>query len=74
MSHPFWLARPRSDGGSDFVNFLPGRDAVEIREGSHLPPQMPLLKRRWRLAPAEAEACRQQLLQEAGFHRCEPLF
>jgi hypothetical protein len=35
---------------------------------------MPLLKRRWRLAPAEAEACRQQLLQEAGFHRCEPLF
>jgi hypothetical protein len=35
---------------------------------------MPLLKRRWRLAPAEAEACRQQLVQEAGFHRCEPLF
>ena len=74
MSTPCWLARPRSDGGSDFVNFLPGRDGVEIREGSHLPPQMPLLKRRWHLAPAEAEACRQQLVQEAGFHRCEPLF
>jgi hypothetical protein len=74
MSHPFWLARPRSDGGSDFVNFLPGHDRVEIREGSHLPPQMPLLKRRRHLAPAEAEACRLQLLQEAGFHRCEPLF
>jgi hypothetical protein len=39
-----------------------------------LPPQMPLLKRRWRLAPAEAEACRQQLLQEAGFRRSDPLF
>lgn len=74
MSTTSWLARRRSDGGSDFVNFLPGHDGVEIREGSHLPPQMPLLKRRWRLAPAEAEACRQQLLQEAGFHRCEPLF
>ena len=74
MSHPFWLARPRSDGGSDCVKFLPGLDGVEIREGSHLPPQMPLLKRRWRLAPAEAEACRQQLLQEAGFRRSDPLF
>lgn len=74
MSTPFWLSRPRSDGGSDFVNFLPGGDGVEMREGSHLPPQMPLLKRRSRLAPAEAEACRQRLLQEAGFHRCEPLF
>ncbi|MFO0032242.1 MAG: hypothetical protein ACK54Z_08290 [Cyanobacteriota bacterium] len=56
------------------MKFLPGHDGVEIREGSHLPPQMPLLKRRWRLAPAEAEACRQQLLQEAGFERSEPLF
>jgi hypothetical protein len=74
MPNPLWLARPRSDGGSDFVNFLPGLDVVEIREGSHLPPQMPLLKRRWRLAPAEAEACRQRLVQEAGFHRSEPLF
>ena len=74
MSHPCWQARPRSDGGSDFVKFLPGHHGVEIREGSHLPPQMPLLKRRWRLAPADAEACQLQLLQEAGFHRSEPLF
>jgi hypothetical protein len=74
MSKPFWLTRPRSDGGSDFVNFLPGNDGVEIREGSHLPPQMPLLKHRRRLGPAEAEACQRQLLQEAGFHRSEPLF
>ena len=78
MARPLWLVRPRNDGGCDYVNFVPGSSpgsaAVEMREGSHLPPQMPLLKRRWRLAPAEAEACRLQLLHEAGFHRCEPLF
>jgi hypothetical protein len=75
----FWLVRPRSDGGSDYVNFVPsptGPEAplVEIREGSHLPPQMPLLKRRRRLGAAEAEACRRHLQQEAGFHHSEPLF
>jgi hypothetical protein len=75
----FWLVRPRSDGGSDFVSFrssLPGPEAplVEVREGSHLPPQMPLLKRRRHLAVAEAEACRRQLQREEGFHHSEPLF
>ena len=77
-SQPLWLVRPRSDGGSDYVNFVPsptGPDAplVEIREGSHLPPQMPLLKRRRRLAAAEAAACRRHLQQEAGFHHSDPL-
>jgi len=48
--------------------------AVEIREGSHLPPQMPLLKRRRCLAIEEAEACRRRLQQEAGYQRSEPLF
>ncbi|MFM7086450.1 MAG: hypothetical protein ACKOXO_05600 [Cyanobium sp.] len=76
---PLWLVRPRSDGGSDYVRFVPfagGADAplVEVREGSHLPPQMPLLKRRLRLAPAEAEACRRQLQQEAGYRCSDPLF
>jgi hypothetical protein len=74
-----WLVRPRSDGGCDYVSFMPappGPDTplVEIREGSHLPPQMPLLKSRRRLAAAEAEACRRHLQQEAGFHHSEPLF
>lgn len=78
-SQPIWLVRPRSDGGSDYVNFVPaqpgtGRRLVEIREGTHLPPQMPLLKRRRRLGAAEAEACRRHLQQEAGFHHSEPLF
>jgi hypothetical protein len=74
---PLWLVRPRSDGGSDYVNFQldPGSsDRVEVREGSHLPPQMPLLKRRRRLLPHEAEACRRKLLLEAGYRRSDPLF
>lgn len=76
---PVWLVRPRSDGGSDYVSFVPaqsgpGSRLVEIREGSHLPPQMPLLKRRRRLDPLEAEACRRRLQQEAGFHHSDPLF
>jgi hypothetical protein len=75
----FWLVRPRSDGGSDYVSFLPtqglpGGAMVEIREGSHLPPQMPLLKRRQRLAAEEADACRRRLQQEAGYRHSEPLF
>jgi hypothetical protein len=74
-----WLVRPRSDGGSDYVSFVPaptGPDPsqVEILEGSHLPPQMPLLKSRRRLAAADADACRRHLQQEAGFHHSEPLF
>ena len=78
-SAPLWLVRPRSDGGSDYVSFMPALAAaagslVEIRLGSHLPPQMPLLKRRLKLAPAEAEACRRRLQQEDGYRRSEPLF
>jgi hypothetical protein len=73
-AQPFWLVRPRSDGGSDYVSFSLCHDQIEIREGSHLPPQMPLLKRRRRLGPAEAEACRRSLQQEAGFRHSEPLF
>jgi hypothetical protein len=78
-SSPLWLVRPRSDGGSDYVRFLPsagGGDTalVEVREGSHLPPQLPLLKRRRRLPAAEAEACRRHLQQEGGYRRSEPLF
>ncbi|MEB3352609.1 MAG: DUF1651 domain-containing protein [Cyanobacteriota bacterium] len=78
-SHPYWLVRPRADGGCDYVSFLPaaGTDAaavIEIREGSHLPPQMPLIKHRRRLPRAEAEACRRRLQQEAGYRHSDPLF
>jgi hypothetical protein len=58
----------------DFVSFTLDHGAVEMREGSHLPPQMPLLKHRRCLALKDAEACRRRLQQEAGYHRSEPLF
>ncbi|MEB3235257.1 MAG: hypothetical protein VKM98_07505 [Cyanobacteriota bacterium] len=79
MPKPLWLVRPRPDGGCDYVSFVPTQAAgapatIEMREGSHLPPQLPLLKRRHRLPLEEAERCRQQLQQSGGYHCSEPLF
>jgi len=94
MPRPFWLVRPRADGGSDYVSFLPGSGTpsaatpseatpseappseatIEMREGCHLPPQMPLLKRRLWLPLEEAEAQRLRLQEEGGYRRSEPLF
>ncbi|CAK6690183.1 MAG: hypothetical protein CK549_03675 [Cyanobium sp. Baikal-G2] len=79
MPKPLWLVRPRPDGGCDYVSFLPaqgpiGVTTVEMREGSHLPPQLPLLKHRKRLGAEEAESCSRRLQLEAGFLSCEPLF
>ncbi len=84
MPRPFWLVRPRADGGCDYVSFLPGPSTpsaappgdatIEMREGCHLPPQMPLLKRRLWLPLAEAEAQRLRLQEEGGYRRSEPLF
>ena len=49
-----------------------GADQVEMREGTHLPPQMPLLKRRQWLPSEEAELqCRR--LQQGGYRHSEPL-
>lgn len=74
MSEASWLVRPRRDGGFDFVSFATSTDRVEMWEGSHLPPQMPLLKRRSWLPQAEAERQCLRLQREAGFRRSEPLF
>jgi hypothetical protein len=79
MPKPLWLVRPRPDGGCDYVSFLPaqgpiGATTVEMREGSHLPPQLPLLKHRKRLGAEEAEHCRRRLQLEAGVRCSEPLF
>jgi len=94
MPRPFWLVRPRADGGCDYVSFQPGPgtpsaatpcdatpcDAtpcdvtIEMREGCHLPPQMPLLKRRLWLPLAEAEVQRLRLQEEGGYRCSEPLF
>jgi hypothetical protein len=45
-----------------------------MREGCHLPPQMPLLKRRLWLPLAEAEVQRLRLQEEGGYRCSEPLF
>ena len=79
MPKPLWLVRPRPDGGCDYVSFLPaqgpiGASTVEMREGSHLPPQLPLLKHRKRLGAEEAESCSRRLQLESGFLSSEPLF
>jgi len=74
MARPLWLVRPRADGGSDYVAFVPCHARVEMQEGSHLPPQMPLLKRRRWLPCEEAEQQRRQLQLEAGYRHSEPLF
>jgi len=76
MPPKLWLVRPRPDGGCDYVSFLStsASGVVEMREGSHLPPQMPLLKHRKRLAAEEAERCRRQLQQEGGYLSSDPLF
>lgn len=84
MPKPLWLVRPRPDGGCDYVSFLPAQGppdstaldprTVEMREGSHLPPQLPLLKHRKRLGAEEAESCSRRLQLESGFLSCEPLF
>ena len=74
MARPLWLIRPRADGGCDYVNFVPSAARVEMREGSHLPPQMPLLKRRCWLQLEEAEQQRSRLEREAGYCFSDPLF
>ncbi|MEY3758300.1 MAG: hypothetical protein RLZZ263_1454 [Cyanobacteriota bacterium] len=79
MPKPVWLVRPRPDGGCDYVNFQPALEGsapgtIEMREGSHLPPQLPLLKCRRRLPAAEAERQRRNLQLEAGYRHSEPLF
>jgi hypothetical protein len=45
-----------------------------MRQGSHLPPQIPLLKHRQRLPLAEAERCCRHLQQDDGYQDSEPLF
>jgi hypothetical protein len=62
---PLWLVRPRSDGGSDYVSFQPSQGAVEMLEGSHLPPRCPCSSGavRWRSRrpkPAAADCNRKR--------------
>ena len=69
-----WLLRSCDDGGTDYVCFRPQHDLIEILEGYHLPPQMPLIKRRQWLNRSEALHCRQRLEGSEGFRHAAPLF
>ncbi|WP_411877126.1 hypothetical protein [Vulcanococcus limneticus] len=67
-------SRTPGHGGSPMTDqAATGLDQVEMREGSHLPPQMPLLKRRQWLPSDEAEL-QSRRLQQGGYRHSEPLF
>lgn len=69
-----WLLRSCDDGGTDYVCFRPQKDVVEILEGYHLPPQMPFIKRRHRVRPADATHRLNSLERREGFRHGAPLF
>ena len=74
-----WLMRPCKDGGTDYVCFRgPGcmdqPRRVEMLLGSHLPPQMPLLKRRQWMGVREALVCCDHLKRNQGYSSGPPLF
>ena len=69
-----WWVKSHRDGSCDYVRLRPSdQQQLEWAEGSHLPPQMPLLKRRFTVS-LEAAAVRQQNLLAMGFKPGQPLF
>ena len=74
MVDTIWLHRPSHDGGIDYVCFRAQQGAVEILEGYHLPPQMPLIKTRISLGSAQALHRRDHLERCLGFRHCPPVF
>ena len=74
MVETIWLHRPSRDGGIDYVCFRAQQGAVEILEGSHLPPQMPLIKTRISLGSAQAQDRRDHFEQCLGFRHGPPVF
>ena len=69
-----WLLRPCADGGTDYICFRDHRDHVEVLEGYHLPPQMPLIKHRQLLLSADVPRCRHRFERQQGFRHGPPLF
>ena len=74
MDNTFWLIRSSSDGGIEYVCFRGGDEPVEMLEGYHLPPQMPLIKRRRWMNRSEAINCRHRLESSEGFQLGRALF
>ena len=69
-----WLHRPSDDGGTDYVCFRNHRDHVEVLEGYHLPPQMPLIKHRQVLLSSDVPSFRHRFERQHGFRHGPPLF
>ncbi|NDD44834.1 MAG: hypothetical protein EBZ29_04730 [Synechococcaceae bacterium WB9_4xC_028] len=70
-----WLQRPGPDGGVDYVCFRrPQQGRVEMLEGHHLPPQLPLLKRRTWIGSDQLSVCRKVFEQDHGYRHSPPLF
>ena len=69
-----WWVKSHRDGSCDYVRLRTSdQQQLEWAEASHLPPQMPLLKRRFTVS-LEAAAVRQQNLLAMGFKPGQPLF
>ena len=69
-----WWVKSHRDGSCDYVRLRTSdQQQLEWAEGSHLPPPMPLLKRRFTVS-LEAAAVRQQNLLAMGFKPGQPLF
>jgi len=56
------------------VCFRGDDESVEMLEGYHLPPQMPLIKRRSWMNRVDALSCRSRLERSEGFRHGAPLF
>ena len=69
-----WFSRTGLDGGTEYVCFRAGHESIEMIEAYHLPPQMPLLKKRRWLNQSEAISCRRRLEVSEGFRHGTPLF
>jgi hypothetical protein len=74
MVNSIWLHRPSVDGGIDYVCFRNGQGSVEILEGYHLPPQMPLIKTRISLGISQAQQRRDHLEQCLGYRHGPAVF
>ena len=69
-----WWVKSHRDGSCDYVRLRASdQQQLEWAEGSHLPPQMPLLKRRFTVS-LEAAEVRQLNLLAMGFRPGQPLF
>jgi hypothetical protein len=70
-----WLHRPGRGGGIDYICFRhPTQGRIELLEGHHFPPQMPLLKHRSWIGSDQLSDCRRDYEQRQGYRHGPPLF